>query len=486
VALLAAVVAVTGMATPAAADAPAVSAVRIGAAPLQTITGFGASGAWWPNDIAGFSPANQARIAALLFNRTSGLGLSIYRYNIGGGGVGVHPGPRAPKSFLTAPGTYNWNADPGGMAFLLQAYHYGVHRLIGFANSAPPFFTSNGADCGGSLNPASVGAYAAYLATVAAHLRTAYGIHLAAVSPMNEPTNDFSACNQEGMAIGPAKRANVITLLAQDLATRSPGTAVSADESTTSAALRSGIDRWIDPDVGSVAFHGYDYPTAAALRSVYAMVRARTSSQLEMSEVCCSTGTAFTQGYNPGILDGLWLANTMWRDLSAGEVSSFSWWTALSPKLGCRPGSSATCPAVSNTQGWNDGLLYYDPDFQSDGNQTIYFTRRYWVLGNFSRYIRPGAVHYKVTNVPAGIHVIAFLRNTWRFVLINDSATSRSLAVKLRPARSGRTYGQPTAYATTATSDLDPPAATPALDASTRTVTTTLPGRSVTTLIVPW
>jgi O-glycosyl hydrolase len=483
--MLAAVVAVAGMATPAAADAPAVSAVRVEAIPLQTITGFGASGAWWPNDAVGFSPANQAAIAALLFNRTTGLGLSIYRYNIGGGGVGVHPGARATKSFLTAPGTYNWDADPGGTAFLLQAYHYGVHRLIGFANSAPPFFTSNGADCGGNLEPASVGAYTAYLATVAAHLRTADGIHLAAISPMNEPTNDFSACNQEGMAVPPSERSSVITSLAQDLATQSPGTTVSADESTTSVALRSGIDRWLNPDVHSVAFHGYDYPTVAALRSVLAMVRARTSSQLEMSEVCCSTGAGFAQGYSPGIIDGMWLGNTIWRDLAAGDVSSFSWWTALSPKIGCAPGTDPTCPDVSNSAGWNDGLLYYDPDFQTDGNQTIYFTRRYWVLGNFSRYIRPGAVHYRVTNVPGGLHVIAFLRNTWRFVLINDSTAPRAVAVKLLPAPSGRSYGQPTAYATSATSDLAP-AAAPALDSSTRTVTTTLPGRSVTTMIVPW
>ena len=40
---------------------------------------------------------------------------------------------------------------PGWDGVPLRAYHYGVHRLIGFANSAPRFFTSNGADCGGSL-----------------------------------------------------------------------------------------------------------------------------------------------------------------------------------------------------------------------------------------------------------------------------------------------------------------------------------------------
>ncbi len=141
------------MAAPAGADAPALAAVRVRPVPAQTISGFGASGAWWPKDAAGFSAPTRARVARLLFDRRAGLGLSIYRYNIGGGGVGVHAGARAPRSFLTAPGTYDWSADPGGIAFLLAAHRYGVHRLIGFANSAPPFFTTNAADCGGSLRP---------------------------------------------------------------------------------------------------------------------------------------------------------------------------------------------------------------------------------------------------------------------------------------------------------------------------------------------
>jgi hypothetical protein len=59
------------------------------------------------------------------------------------------------------------------------------------------------------------------------------------------------------------------------------------------------------------------------------------------------------------------------------------------------------------------------------------------------------------------------------------------VAVKLLPAPSGRSYGQPTAYATTATANLAP-AAAPTLDRTALTVTTTLPGRSVTTVIVPW
>jgi hypothetical protein len=387
------------MAAPAGADAPAVATVQVRPTPAQTITGFGASGAWWPNDADGFSTTTRAQIARLLFDRSAGLGLSIYRYNIGGGGAGVQAGARAPKSFLTAPGRYDWSDDPGGTAFL---------RL-----------------------------------------------------------------------------AALIRSVAAALAARAPGTTVSADESTSAAALRAGFDRWIDSGVGTVSFHGYDYPTSAALRSLSGLVRSRTSARLEMTEVCCSTGAGFTRGYNPGMIGGLWLADTIWRNLSAGGASSFSWWTALSPELGCTPSADPACPSASDGSGWNDGLLYYDPDFRSNGNQSIYFTRRYWVLANFSRYIRPGAVHYRVSNVPAGVHVLAFLRNTWRFVLINDATASRPVGVRLVRPTGGHAYGQPSAYTTSATSDLAP-APAPALDPATRTVTTTLPARSVTTMIVPW
>jgi len=484
-AALVAVLTLAGLAAPAAADAPTVAVVRVRPVRAQVVTGFGASGAWWPNDAAEFSPAVRDRIGRLLFDRYSGIGLSIYRYNIGGGGVGVRPGPRAPRSFLTGAGHYDWSTDPGGVAFLRQAQHHDVRRLIGFANSAPPPFTTNHADCGGSLRPARIRAYVAYLAAVAAHLRTALGVRLAAVSPMNEPTSSFAGCNQEGMSVPARRRAAVISALAAALRRQAPGTAVSADESTGSAALRSRLHRWIGPDVRTVAFHGYDFPDAPALRALLRTVRARTAAPLEMSEVCCSAGRGYGPGYTPGMRGGLWLADTIWRDLSAGGASSFSWWTALSPELGCSPSAQAGCPEAANDRGWDDGLLYYDPDFRADGNQAIYFTRRYWVLGNFSRYIRPGAVHYRIAGAPAGVHVLAFRRNTWRFVLVNDSAAPRSLGLRLLPESRGHRYGAPSAYTTTATADLAP-APAPVLDRAARTVTAALPARSVTTVIVPW
>ena len=54
----------------------------------QTINGIGASGAWWPHDIFQFPDNVKEEVARLLFSPDE-LGLTSYRYNVGGGGVFV-------------------------------------------------------------------------------------------------------------------------------------------------------------------------------------------------------------------------------------------------------------------------------------------------------------------------------------------------------------------------------------------------------------
>ena len=69
----------------------------------QVIQGFGASGAWWPHDVARFAPAAREQIGDLLFTG-AGLDLSMFRYELGGGGEGVTNPARAPQSFAVRPG----------------------------------------------------------------------------------------------------------------------------------------------------------------------------------------------------------------------------------------------------------------------------------------------------------------------------------------------------------------------------------------------
>src|SRR5437868_3601406 len=100
-------------AIPAQQDLP-VARVDPGAA--QRIDGFGASGAWWPNDLGSFPARVQRHVEDMLFSRL-GIALSGYRYNVGGGGIGVHTPARAPKEE---------NADSAGRTFLRAAHQKGV------------------------------------------------------------------------------------------------------------------------------------------------------------------------------------------------------------------------------------------------------------------------------------------------------------------------------------------------------------------------
>ncbi|KAF7346791.1 hypothetical protein MSAN_01817700 [Mycena sanguinolenta] len=121
----------------------------VSSTPAQTFLGIGGSGAWWPHDLFNFPDAVRQNLSTLLFSQ-SGLGLSSYRFNVGGGGVGVINPVRAPETFYVSAGVYNFSADPEGVFFMQQAGAHGV-TITAFVNSAPAALTSNHANCGGTF-----------------------------------------------------------------------------------------------------------------------------------------------------------------------------------------------------------------------------------------------------------------------------------------------------------------------------------------------
>jgi O-glycosyl hydrolase len=465
---------------------PPPNTALVGAA-AQTMEGFGASGAWWPNDLVDFAPAVQQRVADLLFT-SGGIGLSVYRYNIGGGGVGVNNPTRAPATFLVRPGHYDWSRDPGGMLFLRAARDRKVPILLGFANSAPPPWTTNGQSCGGKLTPGAEVAYATYLADIVAHLRVSEGITLSYVSPMNEPDSTFASCGQEGMQVPVDQRATLINALAVALDRRTPFARGIADESNKTSDISANGPQWLGSNdaaqhIAAIAHHTYDYPDDTTLRAA-AQVGVRFGKPLWMTEICCYNGSSFGANYDPTMTSGLWLANAIWQDLTQANDAAFHWWVALSSAIGCSPATHPGCAAMTNGSGWNDGLLYYDPDFRRNGNQTIYFTNRYWVFGNFSRYVRPGAVRYAVDNAPEHVRLLAFTQNgAWTLIAINNASTgSDPKALRLRFPIGAARLRITGAYATSVAHDLAP-VALPAFTAN-GTLTAMLPSQSVTTILL--
>jgi O-glycosyl hydrolase len=397
---------------------PAASAIGQVAAPVAaqvsatagtSFEGFGASGAWWARDTGHMPQATRALIARLLFSQ-SGLALSMYRYNVGGGGAIDDPRRYAP-GYLRSDGSYDWAADRYGRGMLERAAAMRVERLVAFANAAPAQFTSNGRGCGGQLRPDRVSQYASYLAHVVSHL-SATGLPLSYVSPMNEPDSSFPVCSQEGMSVPVSLRAGLIDALQAALARRGVSSGVIADESSeTRGQLLAEAPGWLTGAGGSanpraIAYHTYDSPTADTLRSVAAL-SAQAAAPAFMTEVCCISGGRYARGFDPGIGSGLWLARTIWRNLAVADAASFSWWVALSSELGCDP-SAAGCGTSANASGWDDGLVYYDRNYRSNGDLRLVLTKRFYVYAQFSRWIRPGMTRHDVDGTPPGVHALAY------------------------------------------------------------------------------
>ena len=458
--------------------AASTATIQISPAGSQTIANIGASGAWWVNDLNSFAPKVQAQAAQLLFSR-SGLQLSSYRYNIGGGGTGVSPADRAPQTFLQSDGGYNWSLDPGGQYFLKAAAKDGVPDLIGFVNSAPASMTTNGQSCSGYLSAGSEAAYGAYLATVVKHF-DGQGVHLNYVSPMNEP-DSTTGCGQETMLVPVSQRGAVVRAVGSALVAQNTGAKVIADESSLLSEFNSNTETWFyEPGtaqyIAALAHHTYDDPGDGTMEQAAAVGR-QTGEPTWATEICCfDSGGGWSGGYDPGIDSALAMSQIIYNDFTVTHDSAFQWWEALSNAMGCDPKADASCAGSTNSAGWNDGLIYYDPNFATDGNQQLYLTKRYYALAQYSKYVRPGAVLHNALGAPSGVQVSAYQSGkNWTVVVNNQNTTASPLSLNVGSAQGLSATG---AYRTSATQNLAT-VADPAVSGAT--VTDQLPAQSITT-----
>ena len=189
----------------------------------QTIEGFGASGAWWSPEVGEWDNAKD--VLRLLYSKNGGIGLNIYRYNLGAGSIDdsqlYNVGTRT-RCFLNEDGTYDWDADPGAMNSLKWANTFCPNVKVElFSNSAPTFMTNNGKAYGNpvgegedvpcNLPSSNFGAFADYVVKSAEHFIDE-GYNVTEVSPINEPewgwtgwyNGDGSiSCGQEGCHFEP-------------------------------------------------------------------------------------------------------------------------------------------------------------------------------------------------------------------------------------------------------------------------------------------
>ncbi len=389
--------------------------------------GWGSSLAWWGRAIGSSRNANlyadliyttgNIRIAGKYY---PGLGFNIVRYNVGGGGINQHLERKSPRnpwhrdmySYWQEPDNanphrsgWNWKLDANQRSMMVMAKLRGANRFEMFSDSPPWWMNKNhsaagsdtGEDC---LDPTHYDHFAEYLALVAKYAREHWAINFESVEPFNEPSADWwkFPSTQEGCHFDLATQQTIIPKLrdALDAAGLGKVLVATSDENSVDVAL----DTWNKFDdsthslIGALNVHGYFSGTNPYRGANMPLLYEATggSRRLWMSE------------YGDDDSSGLTMAQSILQDIRGLRPTAWIYWQPVEPGL----------------SGW--GLInatYIDnPD---DGKSAIStpsarINRKFFVLGQFTRYIREG---FKMIDVDGQNSIAAYNSKAHQLVIIS-------------------------------------------------------------------
>lgn len=427
--------------TPPVADRPVPVTLRPAIdRPSTVFEGWGTALAWFAHVTGGWPEAERTRLADLFYG-PQGLGWTIARYNIGGGNAGDTPpymkvGRAVPGFWRQPAGTTGkdwWRADDPAMwdweqdanqRWWLDAITARVKQPIfeAFSNSPPWFMTVSGRVSGAekgtddNLRPSQEAAFATYLTRVTDTLQRRHHLSFRTLSPINEPNTPywFAANTQEGAHWSPARQAQMIDATAAALRARGLTTIVAAPDETASHLF---VQDWAAyppatrAAIGQLNVHSYGTVHQTAVRDI-----ARASGiRLWMSEN--DTPLSGDPEDLTGMASPLAFAEHVVGDLKRLEPAAWVFWQAVED-LSTRKGE----------KGSNWGIVKADLMGAPDRPHAIHVTAKYWVMAQFSRYIRPGDRLVPVDDMDT---VAALSADGRRLVLVhvNPGLSPRPLSV---------------------------------------------------------
>jgi glucuronoarabinoxylan endo-1,4-beta-xylanase len=367
--------------------------------PAQTMEGFGGSDVWQ-------SPLTDDE-ADVLFNTTGGIGLSLFRIGI--------KSEFDETYFLEK--TDNSSIDDAKKALARNP----AIKIIASPWSPKAALKSSGSASSGALLPGKYAEWANYLGEVAdaAHSQ---GVDLYAISIQNEPDWDTHGVYEMSLYT-PAEARDFIKVLGPVLAARAPAPKVLAPETGAWAALWNGGAGYADTierDPMALSFVGiwgtHQYGTPFGSVSPPGDQRGRPIWVTEASE---------NRAPDRSIDQGITIATWIHRAIVTGNASAwFHWWLVAEG---------------------NDTQALIGPHKVRN--------KRLWVVGNYSRFIRPGFVRYGSTGEPPADVLISFYRDpragTIVAVAVNTGGERRRLGVGL-----GKSGWNVSAWLTDASNDL--------------------------------
>jgi len=448
------------------ASAVAPTGVRVDpTARYQTVEGWGTSLAWWGHVVGGWSDPKRNEIADLVFDPTNGLGLSVVRYNIGGGDDPAHhhmrPGGAVP-GYQPSRDVWDWNADANQRWMLGAARARGATLCEAFSNAPPYWMTrsecaAGAADGGDNLSDEDVDAFAAYLAEVMGHFHDEWGTTFRTIEPFNEPVSPHwtSGKNQEGCHMSPERQRTVVTRLDAQLAARGlAGTAIAVADTYSVDEMVATVDAY-DPAtlslISQINTHSYSGTRRTDLRER----AASAGKRLWMSEYGTGGGPHGHDVMAPALI----LSAQIRRDLTELRPAAWVYWQAVEDESGHN----------------NWGFIHAD---FTGGSEQYWLTRQYYAMAQYSSFIRPG---YTVIGTSDLDTLAAHDERSGTLVLVTDNNTQQPRQASYDLSAFGPLTGAAGVYRTSASENRargqDAPITNGAL-------TATIPAQSITTLVI--
>ncbi|KAJ7364633.1 glycoside hydrolase [Mycena albidolilacea] len=354
---------------------------------FQTMDGFGFSEAFGhANDLFNYPAAEQKQVLDLLFNTSTGAGMTIIRNRIGSGGSGDSILPTSPGCPTCTP-KYVWDGSDGHQVwFSQQAMAYGVKTIYADAWSAPGFMKTNGVEINGGTLCGVTGAtcasgdwkqaYANFLAQYIKFYQQS-NVTITHVGFLNEPefSPTYSSMNSNGQ-----QAADFIKVLSPTLAAAGLKTKITCCDSEgwnnqitmTNAINSAGALNLL----GVVTSHAYSSAVSGTIN---------TPTNVWETEYADLSDPVLPNNWfsNGGAGEGFTWANRIFDGIVNSRLSAYLYW------IGAEPGTT------------NSALIL-------TSGTTVTPSKRLWAFAQWSRYVRPGAVRLGTSGSGTNLKFSAF------------------------------------------------------------------------------
>ncbi len=354
----------------------------------QTFEEFGTSSCWWAQTIEDDATARE--IAKKLYDENEGLGLKIFRYNIGGGEADnpdcrIWDTSRRTESFYvldeeTGEYKYDFSRDANARRIMDYAVEYGAEKIILFCNSPHFSITKSGHASGGleeyssNLPKENYQAFVDYVLTIADWF-VSQGYPIYAISPINEPQWSWGSpdwVGQEGCHYEPDEAIELLEMFAIEMQKRnSPYKLNGPENGQMSWGYYAYVEKFFESEIlndfcDTYSGHSYWMDTSYEEKEEVGknFKKVYPDKKYEMSEWCELPLTIDSKTIDSGI----YMAKVIVDDLNLMNAVSWQSWTAVN----------------------GDGLL----DRDADGNLIEY--NRYYAFKHFTSFIKPGMTRVRI------------------------------------------------------------------------------------------